>query len=163
MKSGKFYSILFLFFLALPVDCFSGEWAAMQAPVPQGTDLYAVWGSAADNVYAVGTKGTILHYDGNAWSSMNSPTASDLYGIWGQSANDIFAVGDAYHNDGTHYSTPTILRYDGTAWSKMPALSTRYFNAVWGRSADDIFASGAKGVMRFNGSCWSHNFHIIHV
>ena len=28
-------------------------------------DLWAVWGSSATDVYAVGTLGTNLHYDGN--------------------------------------------------------------------------------------------------
>jgi len=28
-------------------------------------DLWAVWGSSADDVYAVGTVGTNLYYDGN--------------------------------------------------------------------------------------------------
>ena len=28
-------------------------------------DLWAVWGSSATDVYAVGTVGTNLHYDGN--------------------------------------------------------------------------------------------------
>jgi hypothetical protein len=28
-------------------------------------DFYSVWGSAADNVYVVGTFGIKLHYDGN--------------------------------------------------------------------------------------------------
>jgi hypothetical protein len=28
-------------------------------------DLWAVWGSSASDVYAVGTLGTNLHYDGN--------------------------------------------------------------------------------------------------
>ena len=29
-------------------------------------DFYSVWGSAADNVYVVGTLGKKLHYDGNS-------------------------------------------------------------------------------------------------
>jgi hypothetical protein len=30
-----------------------------------------VWGSSGSDVFAVGDKGTILHYDGSAWSAMD--------------------------------------------------------------------------------------------
>ena len=44
------------------------SYAAAWTPVDSGdvdNDLSAVWGSSATDVYAVGTLGTNLHYDGN--------------------------------------------------------------------------------------------------
>ena len=35
--------------------------------------LESVWGSSGRDVFAVGANGTILHYDGSAWSPMGSP------------------------------------------------------------------------------------------
>jgi hypothetical protein len=32
--------------------------------------LYGVWGSSSSDVFAVGFKGTILHYDGKAWGTI---------------------------------------------------------------------------------------------
>ena len=32
-----------------------------------------------EDVFAVGSDGTILHYDGTAWSAMGSGTTNDLY------------------------------------------------------------------------------------
>ncbi len=47
-------------------------------------NLYGVWGSASDNVFAVGGGGTILKYNGSTWSTLTSNTTSDLYGDLGQ-------------------------------------------------------------------------------
>lgn len=50
-----------------------GGWSPMES----GTQrmLNAVWGSSANDVFVVGTLGTILHYDGNlegTWSTMDN-------------------------------------------------------------------------------------------
>ena len=68
-----------------------------------GADLNAVWGSSATDVYAVGSSGTILHFDGNAWQAIPSGTTATLYGVGGSSATDVYVTGDG-----------TILHYDGS-------------------------------------------------
>jgi hypothetical protein len=55
--------------------------------------ILGVWGKSAADVYAVGTGGIILHYDGKAWSPMTSGTTNDLYSVWCNDASDVFAVG----------------------------------------------------------------------
>ena len=55
--------------------------------------LIHVWGTAADNVYITGSGGTILHYDGSAWSAQESGTVQALDCVWGLAADDIYAVG----------------------------------------------------------------------
>ena len=61
--------------------------------------LYSVWGTST-HVFAVGSKGTILRYDGNTWSPMNSGTEQDLNAIWGSSTTDIFIAGDYDSSNG---------------------------------------------------------------
>ena len=56
--------------------------------------LFGIWGSSATDVFAVGRRGTILHYNGSNWSPMTSGTTTDLVDVWGSSSNDVFAVGD---------------------------------------------------------------------
>ena len=56
-------------------------------------DLSDVWGSSPNDVYAVGSYGTILHFDGKTWSQMDSGIEASLLGVWGESGGDVFAVG----------------------------------------------------------------------
>jgi hypothetical protein len=64
----------------------------MENPLSQGNTLHGIWGSSASDVFAVGEGGTILHYDGNNRSNMNSGTSLPLNAVWGNSASDVFAV-----------------------------------------------------------------------
>ena len=52
-----------------------------------------IWGSSRSDVYAVGTSGNILHFDGQSWQSVNSGTSESLYAVWGDGAGRVFAVG----------------------------------------------------------------------
>jgi photosystem II stability/assembly factor-like uncharacterized protein len=70
-------------------------------------DLNGVWAYSEDGLFAVGDQGTILRYDGGAWTEMASGTTENLNDVWGISPADVYATGD----------NATILHYDGTAWS----------------------------------------------
>ena len=53
-----------------------------------GAALYGVWGSGPGNVFAVGSEGTVLHYDGESWQRILStaslaPMDVSLEGVWG--------------------------------------------------------------------------------
>lgn len=54
--------------------------------------LYAVWGSSATDVWAVGARGTILRWRGSSWAPVPSGTANDLYAVWG-SGGDVWVSG----------------------------------------------------------------------
>ncbi|BAP55276.1 hypothetical protein THII_0979 [Thioploca ingrica] len=41
----------------------------------------AIWGSASNDVFAVGAGGLISHYDGSQWQEMESGTLFNLNGI----------------------------------------------------------------------------------
>ena len=128
--------------------------AAPGALMASGTSnhLWAVWGTSSSNVFAVGANGTILRYNGSAWSSMDSSSAGmmpgtdhTLFAVWGSSPSDVFAVG--YKN--------ILLHYNGSAWSNMgsPIL---YPGDVWGTSSSDVFIVGAfANIWKYNGSVWN--------
>jgi hypothetical protein len=124
------------------------SWTEMMGFPPDGSsaDLYGVWGSSGSDVFAVGSGGTILHYNGGTWSSMTSGTTNYIYGIWGSSGSDVFAAG----------SGGTILHYNGSTWSSMASGTTNNIYGIWGSSGSDVFAVGSGGtILHYNGSAWS--------
>src|SRR5438552_18810283 len=72
--------------------CSSDGWC-WSNPLPQGNHLHSAWGSASNDVWAVGEGGTILHWDGRAWSASASGTGNGLYRVWGSASNDVWTVG----------------------------------------------------------------------
>jgi hypothetical protein len=122
---------------------FSGSWIS---PYPQANTLNAVWGASGSDVFAVGEVGTIIHYDGSVWTSMDSGTTENLEAVWGSSGSDVFAVGW----DGI------ILHYDGSSWTEMESQTTAMLRDVWGASSSDIFAVGKEGtILHYDGSSWT--------
>jgi hypothetical protein len=62
-------------------------------PLPQGDTLNALWGNSANDVWAVGEPGVILHWDGRAWSKMTSGTTLPLFDVWSSQGGDVWATG----------------------------------------------------------------------
>jgi hypothetical protein len=157
-------------------------WAPMSSPTTE--ELYGVWGSSGSNVFAVGTGGTILRFDGTSWITMNSGTTTWLADVWGAAANDVYAVGAAgtiLHYNGSTWSpmtsgvtgllyrvwgsgpndvfavgeTGTIVHWDGSAWTTMTSSTTQLLVGVWGTASDDVFAVGlGNTILHFDGSVW---------
>jgi hypothetical protein len=131
-----------------------GGWE-LQNPLPTGSTLINVWGSSSSDVFAVGTGGTILHYNGSAWSKMTVPSGRhEIDGVWGSSGSDVFAVGFGEEYKGT------ILHYDGNTWSQMTIPGAFYdIDGVWGSSGSDVFAVGFSEynstILHYDGNTWS--------
>jgi hypothetical protein len=58
-------------------------------------DFSGVWGSSSSDVWAVGSFGTIAHYNGTSWSGVSSGITRDqnLTSVWGTTASNVWAVG----------------------------------------------------------------------
>ena len=123
-------------FLSASAACSAENWR-WRNPLPQGNSLYSVWGSGTNNVWAVGASGTILHWDGSAWTSALSGTTNHLIGVWGSGASDVWAVADS----------GAILHWDGSAWTSVPSGTTNFLRSVWGSGASDVWAVGADGTI----------------
>jgi len=87
-----------------------GQWTYSEMETPTAVDLAAVWGTAFQNVYAVGEAGVILHFDGTGWSLVeyDAPTHPNLHAIAGASADLIWAAG----------ASNFMLQYDGSTWTQ---------------------------------------------
>lgn len=130
---------------AAPVRVCSADNWCWENPLPQSNTLSSLWGANANNVWAVGSYGTILKWNGTAWAAQPSGVTEDLRGFWGADANSVWAVG-----------TRTLLKWDGKAWNAQAAGATSVLNAVWGTDANNVWAVGAQGViLKWNGTTWS--------
>jgi hypothetical protein len=110
--------------------------------------LRAIWGSSANDIWAVGDIGTIRHIDGatsKAWDVIASPTTAALHAVWGSAADDIWAVGEA----------GTIIHYDGKAWTKtiaaFPVGKKPTLYGVWGSGRDDVWIVGNGVALHYTG------------
>jgi hypothetical protein len=78
------------------------------SPVPTGDDMGGFGGSSSSDVWLLPVEsGSILHWDGRAWSRVASGTAEVLDQVWSASPTVAWAVG----------RKGTIVAWDGTAWS----------------------------------------------
>jgi hypothetical protein len=72
-----------------------------------------LWGSAADDVWAVGDAGLALHWDGTTWTPIEAATlgleANDLYTVWGTGKDDVWIAGrDALLHNGKALSSRLV-------------------------------------------------------
>lgn len=125
----------------------SGDtWTRMQTGVMSET-LRSIWGSSESNIYAVGSHGVIVHYDGTAWRRMASGVAPPLnvLSVWGASPTEVYAG----------VSDGRILRLVGGAWTAVAGPTSRAVYALYGTSGTDTWGVGAGGqVMHYDGTTW---------
>jgi len=123
----------------------SADWTI----VPSGTSetLYGIWGSAANDIWAVGAGGTILHWDGKTWTRADSATGETFRAVWGSSSTNVFTVG----------STSTIRHWDGSTWSGMTDTTSLDLYGVWGDAANSVFTAGNMlSIFHWNGHEWEY-------
>ena len=140
-------SLLALIFILCFSFCAShaAEWEWMDS-LPKATDLHGIWGDSSSSFYAVGSRGTILHYNGSSWNYIESAVSEDLNGVWGSSSNDVYVAGDA----------GTILHYNGTRWTVMNSGTIEDLQCVYGTSGTNIYAVGTSGtILNYDGTAWS--------
>lgn len=126
-------------------DSGSDTWTkqALPSEVSSSESFYKVWGTSPTDLYAVGTLGTVIHYDGSGWSRIRAG-GPHLSGLWGAGTGELFAVGD----------NATILAHTGSDWSvHSTGLPVR---GVWGAGSGDVYAVADVGtILHYDGSSWT--------
>ena len=103
--------------------------------------LRASWGTSSKNMYFVGDKGTIIHFDGTTWTNLPKVTPYDLGSIYGTSDHDIWACG---WNSSTGKSA--LLHFNGVSWTSDPLSNTVATENMWAcDSAGVTFAYSGGG------------------
>ena len=106
----------------------SGTWNVV-AGLPNSGAFFKVWGSAADDVFVCGQGGTILHWDGAAWSPQSTGLMANasLFTVAGRvpssGADDVYAVGGLGNAVALHLNSPGWQSIDDAALTEAPALA----------------------------------------
>lgn len=114
---------------------YTGAWPSAAEDLSTAAQIFAISGSSANHVVAVGAAGVIRRFTGaSPWTGMPSSTAGTaLYAAWGTSATDFYAAGDAvYHLDGAGWTVSTSLA----------GATGATINAMAGTSGGAVFAVG---------------------
>lgn len=117
-------------------------WTKSSTPTLSRPNVFAyfkVWGTGSDNVYVVGQRGALVHWDGAAWSEIESGTAEDLISLWGTGPDRIVAVGG--RNNGE------AVIYDGTSWKHQSLAPLAGLNGVWMRTPNKAHICGVQGTI----------------
>jgi hypothetical protein len=112
-----------------------------------GSSLRDLYGTSTSNVFAVGTNGLILHYNGSSVSTMASGTTEDLLAV--HSSPDGAHVWAGGYNG-------ALLHLAGTTWEVVAPPSTASpISAIWGTSPEDLFVGQLGFMYHFDGAHWS--------
>lgn len=126
------------------------SWTQETLPgAPLGRSLNKVWGTASDDLYAVGESGTIWHRKGTTWALEPNPAQSNLFTVYGCSATDVYAVGgqDVLHSDG------------GGTWTEVPVTLGNSVNGVTCNPGGAVLLVGFGGLkQRLVDGQWINEF-----
>ena len=114
-------------------------------------DYRSISGTAADDVWVVGTHGGAQHWDGVAWSAAPGLAVeaggvdTDLHGVWA------LADGHVYVTRG-----PELLERAGDTWAPVyQAPETGQQHGVWAGAQDDLWVFGRRAASHWDGAVWS--------
>ncbi|MGC4119166.1 MAG: hypothetical protein QM765_32285 [Myxococcales bacterium] len=124
--------------------CTRTRWC-WEARKPQGLNVHGLWGTASNDVWAVADRGTILHYDGKAWSGVAGVVDADLLALSGSGKTDLWAVG----------GRGNILHFDGKRWRTVGPATEDWLLGVRAFSAKDVWVAGRQTVHHWDGTRWS--------
>ncbi len=106
--------------------CSASKICVEKVPIDEFVHLTSVWGSSANDVWAVGAHGTVLHYDGTAWKKADVATANGglvytLRSVWLERPDDVWIV------DGTTQSGGGGILRHSSGWSGPSAVAWSFF------------------------------------
>ncbi|MEO8232451.1 MAG: glucosyl transferase [Ignavibacteriota bacterium] len=100
-----------------------------------------IWGSSMHDLFFVGYKGSIVHFDGTNWQKIESGTTLNINDVWGNVENNITTVLAAASNLGTT-DEKKLLRIQGTKIDTIDWTPQRTLYTVWFNSLNTIYAGG---------------------
>jgi hypothetical protein len=124
---------------------------------PGGADsFWWVTGSGPKDVWMVGEKGRMTHWDGASFQEHPRVTTATIWGVWAKSPTEAWAVAGS-PGQGAAAPNDVVLRWDGATWQldPLPMKLDRSLNKIWGASSEDLYAVGeAATVWHRKGATW---------
>ncbi|MEZ4256908.1 MAG: hypothetical protein R3A78_14555 [Polyangiales bacterium] len=102
--------------------------------------FFKVWGSSKDDVWVVGQRGVVLHYDGDVWEERLAGSSEDLISVWGTGPDRVAFVGGRGNG--------VLITWDGAEFRPIDLDFAPGLNGVWMRSPDVIHVAGVRGTLR---------------
>ena len=109
----------------------------LPATVDPAEMYFKVWGTSASELWVVGDRGSLLHFDGSAWSRTALPDQPRLVTLSGSSSEDLVVVGGA--------ASGLIYQREGAAWRDVSPAASLPLNGVFVRSDGSASAVGMSG------------------
>ena len=146
--------------------------------------LRSVFMLSASNIWAVGSGGAILRWEGSTWKTVTSPTNSWLQSVYMSNETDGWAVGQStiIHWNGTFWEvvpSPAVenlydifmanlnegwavanagqtIYWNGTTWTAVSSPTLEFLFSIYMTDSSDVWAVGSSGtIIRWNGTAWN--------
>lgn len=128
----------------------------LPVPVDAPSLIWNIYGTAPDDVYAVGERGLALHYDGATWRRVPTGTTQTLYGLWTEPGGETWVVGgDPRGNTGD----AVILRGGPSGFQPVAGVPTELLPdalfKIYGAGGSGLIAVGRAGtILRLTDHGW---------
>ena len=120
------------------------EWSEMIMPSAQG-ELLSICGTGDNNLWAVGSWGLVMHYDGTSWQVSPRITKRTLRAVSSVGAARVIAVGD----------DEKAVEFDGSTWSIAMPDGPSEIRAAWVHSADRMVVLEPGHVYSLENGLWT--------
>ncbi|MCK9426398.1 MAG: glucosyl transferase [Ignavibacteriaceae bacterium] len=112
-----------------------------------------IWGTSINDLYFVGRKGTIVHYDGKSWQKIESGTTTNIYDVYGITGKDgsqrIYCAVSDFET-----TLKGILEISN---NHINTLTSNIFGNIytsWAPNTNQLYAGG-HGLFKYANNVWS--------
>ncbi|AKU93932.1 hypothetical protein AKJ09_00596 [Labilithrix luteola] len=129
------------------LSCDEADWCPATTGIDGRVGFAGIWGSGKNDVWAVGSNGTVGHYDGTSWTALSTGVKQSLFGVWGSSATDVWITstpGATFHSTGFANGTATFTAVAPPIadYATVSGSRGKLVTAVWGSSSSDVWFAG---------------------
>lgn len=118
---------------------YDGERWITQESGTRFSTLRGVGGTGPADVWAVGPFGVAAHFDGSAWTLVETSVRNNLERVSAVAPDDVWAVGQG----------GAVVHWDGTEWTRVEVGMIGGLYDVWA-DADTVWLAGGGGAFRYD-------------